>query len=351
MSVEFVLLRQIGPMQINVADITDNIRSKDISPGFKSMLTSAAQHFKTTEDILKKSLSLAVDTEHLISARPLEMVLSFSHDLSSQIPHWNKNFPKAADFKPHKADNPDYIYFPACVTRIFGSKDNKLNMMDIILNIAEKANLSMTLPDDAQGLCCSQIWQHKGDMDGARIMANKIVEHFWTWSDKGKIPIVCDTTSCTHTLLKKLVSNNDERILSDENISNYQQLKILDITEWLSDCVMSRLTIIHKKERVLLHPTCACEELGLTPKMQQIAQACAKEVVIPKFWACCGASGDRSFLFPELGESVTREEREELKNQKFDGEYSLARTCEINMESNMKLPFESIVYLVWDAIS
>ena len=40
------------------------------------------------------------------------------------------------------------------------------------------------------------------------------------------------------------------------------------------------------------------------------------------------------------------DERKEIEEQKFDGCYSLARTCEINLEDNSSFVFESIVYLV-----
>lgn len=86
--------------------------------------------------------------------------------------------------------------------------------------------------------------------------------------------------------------------------------------------------------------------MELVPAMLEIAHQCAKDVVLPENWGCCGASGDRGFIFPELSESATREESHEITSQKFDGCYSLARTCEIVMQDHMKQPYESIAYLV-----
>lgn len=80
--------------------------------------------------------------------------------------------------------------------------------------------------------------------------------------------------------------------------------------------------------------------------MKSIAELCAEEVVIPLNRGCCGASGDRGFVYPELSESALKEEKAELQGKAFDGYYSLARTCEINMEEHMSLPYESIAYLV-----
>ena len=86
--------------------------------------------------------------------------------------------------------------------------------------------------------------------------------------------------------------------------------------------------------------------MQLTPVMKKIAGQCAENVVIPYFWDCCGAGGDRSFIYPDLGESGTRDIAMEIENEEFDGYYSLARTCEINLEENTSFPFESIIYLV-----
>ena len=345
------MCRELCPMQINVADLTDEIRFQTLPDAMRSTLTRAANDFKGTEKLITNTLKLAIDSSHYITSRPLEWALSLAHDFTGQVPHWSDNFTKPPRFKPITAQNPEYIYFPACVTRIFGPKDPKSeSLMDIMILLARKAGICMTLPEDAQGLCCSQIWQHKGDFEGERIMANKVIEHFWIWSAGGKIPIICDTTSCTHTMVNHLINEEGDTKLTAENVDHYKQIKIIDVTEWLCDVVLPKLTIKNKKERVLLHPTCACEEMGLTPKMKKVAEACANKVVIPEYWGCCGASGDRSFLYPELGETATKYERIELAGQQFDGRYSLARTCEINLENNLSHPFEPLAFLVWDAV-
>ena len=61
---------------------------------------------------------------------------------------------------------------------------------------------------------------------------------------------------------------------------------------------------------------------------------------------CCGAAGDRGFVFPEVARSAVRDEKNEVAGRSFDGYYSLARTCEISLLQTMDRPYESIVYLV-----
>lgn len=199
----------------------------------------------------------------------------------------------------------------------------------------------MSLPREMHGVCCSQIWLHKGDPDGQRKMANEAVEKFYRLSDSGRVPIVCDTTSCTHTMLSSMADS-----LTDENRKRYESLTIIDITQWLADHVMPRLKVVSPKRSVLLHPTCASRLLGLQEKMEEIARKCAKEVTIPINCQCRGAAGDRGFMFPEVARSAVAEERKEIEGREYDGCYSLARTCEISMMDTIERPYESIVHLV-----
>ncbi len=109
---------------------------------------------------------------------------------------------------------------------------------------------------------------------------------------------------------------------------------------------MPRLTVRKKKKNVLLHPTCASRLSGLDKTMVELAKQCAEHVDVPDESYCCGAAGDRGFIFPEVARSATAPEREEIGAKEYDGCYSLARTCEISMMSTIGRPYESIVYLI-----
>lgn len=61
---------------------------------------------------------------------------------------------------------------------------------------------------------------------------------------------------------------------------------------------------------------------------------------------CCGAAGDRGFIYPEVARKALSDEKAEIGDKQYDGYYSLARTCEISMMDTIGRPYESIVYLV-----
>ena len=239
---------------------------------------------------------------------------------------------------------PDFLYFPACVTRIFGGSSlGKDDMITVMMRIAKKAGYNMALPRDMHGLCCSQIWEHKGDPEGQRVMAHQTIDKFYTLSQEGAVPIICDTTSCTHTLLTLAMKTD---LLDTEHKDKYLKLKIKDITQWLIEDIMPKIKVVHKKNRVLLHPTCASKLMGTDELMVRVANMCANEAVVPENSFCCGAAGDRGFIFPEVAKSATAPELESIGNVEYDGYYSLARTCEISMMDTIQRPYESIIYLV-----
>ncbi len=333
------------PMNINTGTVTDAVRAKNNSPLFDIALKKSAVSYGSVEKFIRGILKTAVTTGKVISPYPLIWATDFMHRIYRQIPHWSPYFPMPARLHWQESDDrPDFVYFPACVTRIFGGSSlGKDDLITVMLRIGKRAGYNISLPRGMHGLCCSQIWEHKGDPEGQRIMARKVINTFYSMSAEGQVPVVCDTTSCTHTLLS-LASK--ENLLSDEDKKKYGRLTILDITDWLDQYIMPRLTVRKKKKNVLLHPTCASRLSGLDKTMVELAKQCAEHVDVPDESYCCGAAGDRGFIFPEVARSATAPEREEIGAKEYDGCYSLARTCEISMMSTIGRPYESIVYLI-----
>lgn len=330
------------PMKISTAEVTDRLRAANDPRLMEKMLGASASHYGALEKSLRAALRAAVVTQKVISPYPLIWATDLLHRINSQVPHWSKHFAFPRRIHWQETENPDFVLFPACVTRIFGGSSlGKDDMITVTLRIAEKAGLRMSLPKEMHGLCCSQIWLHKGNPEGQRKMANETVETFYRLSDSGRETVVCDTTSCTHTLLTSMAE-----ALTDENKSRYASLHIIDITQWLADYALPRLTVVSPKESVLLHPTCAARLLNLQEKMEEVARKCARKVTLPINCQCCGAAGDRGFIFPEVARSAVADERKEVEGEKFDGCYSLARTCEISMTDTIDRPYESLVYLV-----
>jgi D-lactate dehydrogenase len=99
-------------------------------------------------------------------------------------------------------------------------------------------------------------------------------------------------------------------------------------------------------EKVILHPNCALRKLNLDKALEQVVNACAREVVIPENLGCCAFAGDRGLLFPELTASATMLEASEVLSEPYDGYYSSNLTCEMGMSLATKKSYRSFLYLV-----
>jgi D-lactate dehydrogenase len=343
----------VCPAGINVAYLTDHDRAGAHGESVERVMELAARHF----DVAEKGLRLAVDVgsvvEGSLGVHVVGWATAAGRRLFANVPQWSPAISKAPPRVRLEPADPQFVYFPACVSRILGSSGlRKRSLVETVLGLADKAELRLRLPEDTSGLCCGQIWQHKGFRRGHRVMANRLVEALWRWSEGGRLPIMCDVASCARTMLVDLEREQfgpRELLLTNISLERYRQLTIIDLVGWLHDHVLPRVEVRQKKRSVLLHPTCACIELGLDAKFAALAGACAQEVTVPTLAGCCGAGGDRGFLHPELADAALRDEVREIQGRRFDGAYSLGRTCEIVLSDRTGHPYESIAYLLDEA--
>jgi D-lactate dehydrogenase len=86
--------------------------------------------------------------------------------------------------------------------------------------------------------------------------------------------------------------------------------------------------------------------MGMTVKLQQLAEALAEDVYVPPSATCCGFAGDRGFSHPELTAAATADQAAELSGRDFDAYLSSNRTCEIGLARATGESYESFVFLL-----
>jgi D-lactate dehydrogenase len=86
------------------------------------------------------------------------------------------------------------------------------------------------------------------------------------------------------------------------------------------------------------------KKMGLEAKLVELAQKCAKEVIVSET-NCCGFAGDRGFSFPELNKHGLRNLKIQIPEDVRYG-YSTSRTCEIGLSLHSGISHQSVVYLV-----
>jgi hypothetical protein len=173
--------------------------------------------------------------------------------------------------------------------------------------------LPVWIPDDIAGNCCATVWHSKGYDDGNRYMANKIVESVWRWSDQGRLPVVCDASSCSFGITSEVL-----HYLTLENLEKHKRLTLLDSVAWAYDYLLPRLKVIKRVRSAVVHPVCATHHLGLSGKIHALVASLAEEAVTPIYATCCAFAGDRGMLHPELTKSATSEQVKEIGERHFD---------------------------------
>jgi D-lactate dehydrogenase len=246
------------------------------------------------------------------------------------------------------------VYIPSCTNRIFGAaaegpKAGRMGpksahrpwVVEALVEVSARAGLPVWIPGDVVGSCCGLPWSSKGFGDGHRHKANEMVERLWHWSGAGALPIVVDAASCTSS-----IAAPGDGVLSDHNAECLGKLEILDSVAWAHDRLLPWLEVGEKVGSATVHPTCATRHLGLTHRLEALADALSDDVYVPPTATCCGFAGDRGLSHPELTAAATAPEASEVAGRRFDAHLSSNRTCEIGLERATGEPYESIILLL-----
>jgi D-lactate dehydrogenase len=233
------------------------------------------------------------------------------------------------------------VYVPSCTNRIFAGSP-----AEALVEVSARAGLPVWIPPDLEGSCCGLPWSSKGFTEAHRYKANEMAERLWAWSGEGALPIVIDAASCTNA-----ATEPGAGVLSEENAERLAQLQILDSVAWAHDRLLPWLEVGERVAAATVHPTCATRRMGLAPKLRRLAETLADDVYVAPSAHCCGFAGDRGFSHPELTESATRPQAEELAaaeraGRRFDAHLSSNRTCEIGLTRATGEPYESVLILL-----
>lgn len=243
-----------------------------------------------------------------------------------------EGLPPAATWDPPRTTrkNAAAVYFPACINRMFG--DDHGSIAHTLVNLSARAGQPLWIPE-VDGLCCGTPFSSKGFKDAKEYMADKLREAILEWTDGGRLPVVCDAASCTHGI-----------------VENIPDVNLLDAVEW-AHSLLPHLTVSHKLDNLVIHPTCSMQHLGIVEEFADVAQSIASHVEVPLGAHCCGTAGDRGLLHPELTEAATLDERAgiasfESEHGPADAYASANRTCEMGLNQHSGKDYQHIIYLL-----
>lgn len=299
-----------------------------------------AERFAVVEASVRTALGVA---DH-VSDQILETVTSavrraVSPDL---VPEWLPDIPPAANTRLPATDRRAAVavYYVACVNRIFAGprQDDGPSLPEAIVEVCRRAGRPVWIPPDMTGSCCATIWHSKGYDAGNTLMANRIVERAWGWTDRGRLPLIVDASSCTLG-----IGHEVEPYLTPENRRRHRELTVVDSIAWAARELLPHLEVTARLDSAVIHPTCSMRHLGDVDDLHAIARFVARDVCMPVYAECCGFAGDRGLLHKELTESATAHEAAEVAAGEFDAYLSANRTCEIGMQHATGRPYHSVL--------
>jgi D-lactate dehydrogenase len=244
------------------------------------------------------------------------------------VPMWTPDLPggghrRAAASAATSAGTADAVFFSACVGSMFGAGIGGAGAGAAFRALCERTGVELVTPAKIDGLCCGTPWKSKGYTVGYATAIDRTVNALLEASDHGRLPIVCDNSSCTEGLMLAVGHRAGEL--------GVDALRIVDAVDFAAEHLLPKLRVAEQLASLALHPTCSSTRMGSNAGFLVLAAAVAADPVVPDAWGCCGFAGDRGMLHPELTASATQAEAAEVAARDFDAYASCNRTCEIGM--------------------
>ncbi|MBR1883265.1 MAG: FAD-binding oxidoreductase [Muribaculaceae bacterium] len=323
------------PMGINVGELTHDLRNEMHRPGTwaHSVGNFAGSHFAIIKDGLKSLLYVADAAHSLMGDKAVTAIGKTMHHLG--LPQWTPAMPK-----PHRktklsanrqASGKKVVYFPSCLNQTMGRAAGaaRPDLVDKVVEFLQRCGWEVIFPQGMSGLCCGMIWESKGMPDVALRKTAELEAALLQVSENGRYPIVCDQSPCLHRMRQHM-----------------QQVKPLELMEFIHDYVAGELTFKPTDEPVALHLTCSTRLMGLNDKILSLARRCSTRVVLPEGVGCCAFAGDKGFTHPELNAYALRHLRAAIEASGAKRGFSNSRTCEIGLTTHSGIPYQSLIYLI-----
>ena len=336
------------PIGINTGALIKQLRAREHGSRSEEIALAIARNWASVEKAARISLTAAEFASKVAGIGFVRGVTAIarsvvSEDLMPAVPG-PMPLPAPSRLPETSREGAVAVYFPACINRMFGRDPTQPrrapSLPQTLVTLSARAGAPLWIPSDVAGLCCATPWSSKGYQKGHDYMATAMADALWRWSDRGRLPIVIDAASCTLGLVEEV-----GRHLDEQRKARHKSLTIRDSVTWCRD-LLPRLNITRKLARVVLHPTCSMNHLGISAQLSEIASRLAVEAEVPVGDTCCGTAGDRGLLHPELVVSATRDTKYALDANRADGYISANRTCEMGLLHATGRPYQSFVFLL-----
>ncbi|MEV7148999.1 FAD-binding and (Fe-S)-binding domain-containing protein [Streptomyces sp. NPDC093084] len=331
------------PVTIDTGAVMKRLRAERHTATAQRAGNATARHWGTAV----KGVRAALNTAHVLPAPALRAATGAVRRLGAGelVPPWADDIPRGGPARPaprHPAQ-PRAVFFAACIGSVFAAEGTTGGASAAFLRLCERAGVQVTVPDELPGLCCGTPWQSKGYTDGHRTMAARTLEALWRASDQGRLPVVCDASSCTHGL-EQLPD-----VLAEPDRARFAALRFVDSVVFTAEHLLPALPEPRRLTSLALHPACSTVHLGIDGALRTVAAAVSDAVTVPDTWGCCAFAGDRGLLHPEITASATAAQAAEINSGTYDAYASCNRTCEMGMTRATGRPYRHVLELLDEA--
>ena len=331
------LCATLCPVGIDTGAFIKELRAAEHSRIAHVLTGLAADHFSTCLHAARIMLTTGHLVQRCIGTEHLKLTTRWLRKaVGRAIPQWNAWVPKPAsrfqDQESEIAGEP-VVYFPSCVTRIFGvsGKDAHGEEQNVaIKQLLSKGGYHAVYPARLESLCCGMAFASKGFSDIAKQKMTELISALQETARGGRC-IVVDTSPCAKRLQAYAAAAAG--------------LQIYDISKFLLDRIVPRVQLRRKRGAIALHVPCSLRTNGEDSSLLELARLCAEKVYISSSSPCCGFAGDRGFTHPELTASALVRLEKEIPRNCSSG-YSSSRTCELGVSLHSGISFQSIAYLL-----
>jgi D-lactate dehydrogenase len=331
------------PVDINTGDLIRRLRAEKQGKIPSAIADAAARAWSP----ISRGGALALSVAHNLPAPIVTGATRLGREILGKdvVPLYDAGLPVGGRSRKRlskAASRPQAVYYAACVGTMFGAEARSTGVQEAFITLTNRAGVELLVPEGIDATCCGTPWKSKGFVDGYTRMSEQTLPLLLASSDNGRLPIVCDASSCTEGL-----ETMREMAISKGGL--YADLRFIDSVSFAEQAILPNLTVTSPLGSIVVHPTCSSTALGTTSAMERVASAIATEVIVPADWSCCGFAGDRGMLHPELTASATDREAQEVQERTYDAYVSSNRTCEIGMTRAVGMAYRHVLEVLEEA--
>ncbi|MET9174025.1 FAD-binding and (Fe-S)-binding domain-containing protein [Streptomyces misionensis] len=331
------------PVAIDTGAVMKRLRAERHGAAAQHAASVTARHWAGAV----RGVRLALDAAHAVPAPAVRAATGAVRRLGAGelVPEWADDIPRGGPARPapRRPGAARAVFFAACIGSVFAAEGASDGAAAAFLRLCDRAGVPVVVPEGLSGLCCGTPWQSKGYTAGHRTMAARTLQALWEASDRGRLPVVCDASSCTHGLEQLPCA------LPESERARFAALRFVDSVVFTAEHLLPALPEPRRLPRLALHPTCSTVHLGIDGALRTVAAAVGDEVTVPDNWGCCAFAGDRGLLHPEVTASATAAQAAEITAGTHDAYVSCNRTCEMGMTRATGRPYRHVLELLDEA--